>query len=77
MCRSSPDAARMGRFAFTRFGERLAATARGNWRQKFHYRTLAEWCDLLERYALRSTNLPMWEGNPHANMLIRAKKLEV
>ena len=71
-----PDAARKGRFAFTRFGERLGATVKGNWRQRFHYRTLVQWRDLLERYALRSTTLPMWEGTPHANMLIRANKRE-
>jgi len=69
-----PDAGRPLRFALTRVQERICAIARRDWRQGFHYRTLAGWNELLERQGLKTTSLAMWEGTPYANVLVAARK---
>jgi uncharacterized protein (DUF2062 family)/trans-aconitate methyltransferase len=62
------------RFTATRIQERLAALTRRHWRQRFHYRSRAEWRRLLETQGLEVTDAPMAEGTPYANVLITGRK---
>jgi uncharacterized protein (DUF2062 family)/trans-aconitate methyltransferase len=66
------DAAAGWRFAATRIQERLSALARGHWRQRFHYRSAAEWRELLARLGLTVDAHPMGMGTPYANVLLAA-----
>ena len=68
------DAARGMRFALTRVQERLAALARGHWRQHFHYRPGADWRRLLAACGFETEARPMWRGTPFANVLIVGRK---
>lgn len=68
------DAARGLRFALTRAAERLAALARGHWRQRFHYRSAADWQRLLGAHGLAVSASSMWRGTPFANVLLVARK---
>lgn len=68
------DAARGARFVLTRLQERLSALARGDLRQKFHYRSLDAWAGLLERRGLVAQASPMWAGTPYANVLLEGRK---
>jgi len=67
------DAAGGLRFALTRAAERLAALARGHWRQRFHYRSAAGWERLLADRGLDARTRPMGRGTPFANVLIVAQ----
>jgi uncharacterized protein (DUF2062 family) len=69
------DASGGWRFTATRLQERLCALARGHWRQRFHYRTRAEWSRLLEDLGFEVTAEPMGQGTPYANVLITARKV--
>lgn len=62
------------RFTATRLQERLASLARRHFRQRFHYRSLAEWRGLLETLGLEVETEPMSEGTPYANVLIRGRR---
>jgi len=62
------------RFTATRLQERLSALARRHFRQRFHYRGLAEWRRILEALGFEVETEPMSEGTPYANVLIRARR---
>lgn len=66
------DAAGGWRFTATRLQERLASWGRRDFRQRFHYRSTAEWRALLEGLGLTTEAEPMSQGTPYANVLIRA-----
>jgi uncharacterized protein (DUF2062 family)/2-polyprenyl-3-methyl-5-hydroxy-6-metoxy-1,4-benzoquinol methylase len=68
------DAAGGGRFLATRLQERLCALARRHWRQRFHYRTRAEWSRLLRELGFAVEDRPMAEGTPYANVLIVGRR---
>jgi uncharacterized protein (DUF2062 family)/trans-aconitate methyltransferase len=68
------DAGRGARYLATRAGERLAALARGHLRQRFHYRSAAEWTRLLAGHGLAVEGRPMWAGTPFGNVLLAARK---
>jgi len=69
-----PDT-RLGiRFALTRSGERLCAMLRGDWRQRFKYRSAVEWRQLLKRHGLTTRECRLWKGTPFSNVLIAANK---
>jgi Predicted methyltransferase (contains TPR repeat) len=63
-----------GGFAFfvTRLAERIAALARAQFRQHFHYRSAAKWVALLEDLGFAVGVEPMSAGTPFANVLIVA-----
>jgi SAM-dependent methyltransferase len=67
------DAAAGARFHVSRSAERLAAMARGGWRQRFHYRPAAEWAALFESHGLRVSVHPMSRGTPFSNVLLEAR----
>jgi uncharacterized protein (DUF2062 family)/trans-aconitate methyltransferase len=67
------DAAAGARFHVSRSAERLAAMARGGWRQRFHYRPAAEWAALFESHGLRVSVQPMSRGTPFSNVLLEAR----
>lgn len=68
------DAGLGWRFSLNRAAERLCAVARGQWRQRFHYRAVGDWSRLLEGAGLNVNTRPMWAGTPYANQLIEARK---
>jgi uncharacterized protein (DUF2062 family)/SAM-dependent methyltransferase len=68
------DAAAGRRFTATRVQERLCALARGQWRQRFHYRSAGEWRELLARRGLSVDMHPMAMGTPYANVLLAARR---
>lgn len=68
------DAAAGARFTATRVQERLMALARRHWKQRFHYRSAAEWRALLERLGLETDEEPMGMGTPYGNVLIAARR---
>jgi len=61
------------RFRATRTAERLCALARGHFRQRYHYRSEAEWRSLLETLGFSVETVPMSEGTPFANVLFIAR----
>lgn len=67
------DAAAGWRFAATRLQERACALARRHWRQRFHYRSAAEWRRMLEAAGLAVEVQPMSMGTPYANVLLAAR----
>jgi uncharacterized protein (DUF2062 family)/SAM-dependent methyltransferase len=64
------DAEAGAAFARTRTAERLCAMARGHFRQRFHFRSAAEWRRLLEERGFAVSPVPMADGTPYANVLI-------
>ena len=42
----------------------------GQWRQRFHFRTVHAWASLLTRHGLQVAIKPMGEGTPFANLLV-------
>jgi uncharacterized protein (DUF2062 family)/trans-aconitate methyltransferase len=68
------DAAAGARFTATRLQERFMALARRHWKQRFHYRSAAEWRNLLEGLGLETDEEPMGMGTPYGNVLIAARK---
>jgi uncharacterized protein (DUF2062 family) len=69
------DAAAGWRFAAVRVSERLSAVLRGDWRQwrrGFHYRSQAEWLNLLVARGFTARAGAMGMGTPYANVLIEA-----
>lgn len=61
-------------FTVTRAAERFNALARGETRQRFRYRSSAEWTDLLGHYGFKVSTHAMDEGTPFANVLLVARK---
>jgi SAM-dependent methyltransferase len=57
-------------FRIVRIGNRLKAILTGNWRQRFHYRTMDAWASLVARHGLHVAVRPMNEGTPFANLLV-------
>lgn len=68
------DAAAGWRFTATRVQERACALARRHWRQRFHYRSAAQWRRLLESTGFQVDVQPMAEGTPYANVLLAARR---
>ncbi len=68
------DAAGGRRFLATRFQERLSALTRGDFAQRFHYRSAEEWRRLLEARGLTVETSPLFEGTPYANVLVVGRK---
>lgn len=68
------DAEGGGRYWATRVQERLAALARGDFRQRFRYRSAREWRRLLEARGLVTETAPLSEGTPYANVLVVGRK---
>jgi uncharacterized protein (DUF2062 family) len=68
------DAAAGWRFTATRLQERLSALLRGHWRQRFHYRSAAEWTELMARQGLTVDAHPMGMGTPYANVLLSGRR---
>ncbi|HSF42140.1 MAG TPA: DUF2062 domain-containing protein [Thermoanaerobaculia bacterium] len=71
------DAGAGWRFTATRTQERLMALARRHWKQRFHYRSAAQWRELLERLGLSTDEEPMGMGTPYGNVLIAARQSPV
>ncbi|HWM94266.1 MAG TPA: DUF2062 domain-containing protein [Thermoanaerobaculia bacterium] len=69
------DAAAGWRFTATRVQERACALARRHWRQRFHYRSAAEWRRLLESAGFAVDVEPMGMGTPYANVLLAARRI--
>jgi uncharacterized protein (DUF2062 family)/SAM-dependent methyltransferase len=68
------DAAAGAAFSRTRTAERLCALARGHFRQRFHYRSAAEWQRLLEERGFAVTPVSMSDGTPYANVLFEGRR---
>ena len=58
------------RFTAVRLGNRLKSIVIGQWRQRFHFRTVHEWTSLLTQHGLQVAVRPMGEGTPFANLLV-------
>jgi SAM-dependent methyltransferase len=61
-------------FAMSRWSERFAAALRGEFRQRVHYRSAAEWIAELEERGFSVESRPMSEGTPFSNTLFVARK---
>jgi SAM-dependent methyltransferase len=68
------DADGGGAFWRTRAAERLCAILRGDLRQRFHYRSRADWQRLLAERGFRVEAVPMSQGTPYSNVLIEARR---
>jgi SAM-dependent methyltransferase len=68
------DAGGGWRFTATRIQERLSALLRGHFRQRYHYRSAAEWRAILEGLGLTVDLHPMAMGTPYANVLLAARR---
>jgi uncharacterized protein (DUF2062 family)/trans-aconitate methyltransferase len=68
------DAAAGWRFTATRLQERFSSLLRGRLRQRFHYRSAAEWQEMLGRLGLAVDIAPMGMGTPYANVLLAARR---
>jgi uncharacterized protein (DUF2062 family)/trans-aconitate methyltransferase len=69
------DAGAGPRFTAVRLQERLTALLRGHWRQRFHYRSAAEWREMLERLGMAVEIQPMGMGTPYGNVLLVGRPL--
>jgi uncharacterized protein (DUF2062 family)/trans-aconitate methyltransferase len=67
------DAAATWRFLRVRLGERLSATLRGRWRQRFRYRAASVWIAMLQSEGLHAELHPV-PGKRSANVLIVARR---
>jgi len=63
------DAGSGWRFTATWVAERCCALARGQWKQKYCYRSAAQWREKLESLGFVVEVQPMSEGTPFANVL--------
>jgi uncharacterized protein (DUF2062 family) len=68
------DAAAGWRFRMVRFGNSITALVRGHVRQRFAFRTAAEWRAELTDLGFDVSLAPMSEGTPFANVLLVAKR---
>ncbi|MGH8504054.1 MAG: SAM-dependent methyltransferase, partial [Gammaproteobacteria bacterium] len=69
-----PDAGAGARFTVTRLAEGLFGLCRGRFKQRYHYRSAAQWVRLLEENGFTAERRPMSAGTPFANVLIEARK---
>ena len=69
------DAAAGFSYRVTHFAERIAAICRGHFRQRFHFRSRAEWNALFSENGFAIETLPMSEGTPFANFLWVARRI--
>ncbi len=69
------DAAAGLSFRTTHFAERIAAISRGHFRQRFHFRSRAQWNELFSDCGFAIETLPMSEGTPFANVLWVARRM--
>jgi uncharacterized protein (DUF2062 family)/trans-aconitate methyltransferase len=69
------DAGAGWRFTATRIQERSCALARRHWKQRFHYRSAAEWSRLLESMGFTVDLQAMSMGTPYGNVLLTARPL--
>ena len=65
------DAGAGWRFQAVRAGNRAKALAFGYWRQRFHFRTAAEWVALFERLGFHVVRQGSSAGTPFGNVLFR------
>lgn len=65
------DAAAGWRFTAVRTGNQIKALAFGHWRQRFYFRSSAEWAACFARLGLHADARPMGEGTPFGNVLFR------
>jgi uncharacterized protein (DUF2062 family) len=70
------DAAGGWRFAMVATGNRLKALAFGNWRQRFAFRTVADWQACFARLGLHCDTHGMGQGTPFANVLFVIRRAE-
>jgi uncharacterized protein (DUF2062 family)/trans-aconitate methyltransferase len=70
------DAGAGHRFTAVRIQERLTALMRGHWRQRFHYRSAAEWRAMLEGLGMTVEIQPMGMGTPYGNVLLVGRSTE-
>ncbi len=68
------DTAGGNRFRLTKFAEHLAAINRGNWRQRFCFRSRDDWDALFQTNGFSVTDMPMSGGTPFANFLWVARR---
>lgn len=68
------DAAGGLRFLFTRLAERLCAIARGAPRQRFHWRSAADWAALLRSSGFHEVLHSHVSRPPFANVLLKAQR---
>jgi uncharacterized protein (DUF2062 family)/SAM-dependent methyltransferase len=69
------DAAAGWRFRMVRLGNAITALVRGHFRQRFAFRTAAEWRAELTGLGFEVSLAPMSEGTPFANVLLVAKRV--
>ncbi len=62
------------KFKAVQVAERIRSLARGNFRQKFHYRSTRAWIHRLEELGFKTTIVQTVEGTPHAKVLVHARK---
>ena len=68
------DAAAGWRFAATRLQERISSLLRGQLRPRFHYRSAAQWQEILSELGLAVDVQPMGTGTPYANVLLAGRR---
>jgi uncharacterized protein (DUF2062 family)/trans-aconitate methyltransferase len=68
------DAGAGWRFALTRLQERFSALLRRHRKQRFSYRSAAEWTRALQTLGLAVDVQPMGMGTPYANVLLAGRK---
>lgn len=68
------DAAGGVGFLWVRAGNRLKAIVTGNWRQRFAFRTHADWTELLRGHGLRVEAQRAGQGTPFANLLVIGRR---
>jgi len=64
------DAAAGLRFQAVRIGNRIKALAQGRWRQRFAFRSAAQWRELFEQLGFTATVQRADDGTPFANVLL-------
>ncbi len=68
------DAAAGMSYRVTHIAERIAAMCRGHYAQRFHFRSQAEWNNLLTENGFAIETMTMSEGTPFANVLWVARQ---
>jgi 2-polyprenyl-3-methyl-5-hydroxy-6-metoxy-1,4-benzoquinol methylase len=69
------DAAAGISYRVTHIAERIATMSRGNFRQRFHFRSQADWNNLLTENGFAIETMTMSEGTPFANVLWVARRV--
>ncbi len=68
------DAGAGWRFTATRLQERVSSLFRGYLRPRFHYRSAAQWQEMLNQLGLAVEVQPMGMGTPYANVLLAGRR---